>query len=55
LQSKEAFKTLKSEQANVSSMASTRERRTNAGNRLSRLLEDEEQDDDFYKSTYGGI
>ena len=36
-------------------MASQRERRVNAGNRMSKLLEDEEQDDDFYKSTYGGF
>ena len=35
-------------------MASTRERRVNAGNRMSKLVEEEEQDDDFYKTTYGG-
>ena len=35
-------------------MAVNRERRSNAGNRLSRLIEDEEEDD-FYKNTYGGF
>ena len=35
-------------------MALNRERRSNAGNRLSRLVEDEEEDE-FYKSTYGGF
>ncbi|XP_068624280.1 vacuolar protein sorting-associated protein 72 homolog [Battus philenor] len=33
---------------------SKRERRTNAGNRMAKLL-DEEEDDDFYKTTYGGF
>lgn len=32
-----------------------RERRVNAGNRMSKLLEEEEDGDDFYKSTYGGF
>ncbi|XP_072020961.1 vacuolar protein sorting-associated protein 72 homolog [Amphiura filiformis] len=36
------------------SLASTREKRFNAGNRMSRMLE-EEQEDDFYKTTYGGF
>ncbi|CAF4906570.1 unnamed protein product [Pieris macdunnoughi] len=31
-----------------------RERRSNAGNRMSKLL-DEEEEDDFYKTTYGGF
>jgi len=35
-------------------MASTRERRSNAGNKMSRLLEEEEVDE-FYKNTYGGF
>jgi len=35
-------------------MAATRERRSNAGSKLARLL-DEEEDDDFYKTTYGGF
>ncbi|CAK1579569.1 unnamed protein product [Parnassius mnemosyne] len=33
---------------------SQRERRSNAGNRMAKLL-DEEEDDDFYKTTYGGF
>jgi len=35
-------------------MASEREKRVNAGNRMSRMLEAEEEDD-FYKTTYGGF
>lgn len=35
-------------------LATTRDRRCNAGNRISKLL-DEEEDDDFYKTTYGGF
>lgn len=35
-------------------MAATRERRSNAGNRIARLLDDEEEDD-FYKTSYGGF
>ncbi|XP_046612490.1 vacuolar protein sorting-associated protein 72 homolog [Neodiprion virginianus] len=35
-------------------MASTRERRSNAGNKMARLL-NEEEEDDFYKTTYGGF
>ncbi|XP_065200689.1 vacuolar protein sorting-associated protein 72 homolog [Planococcus citri] len=35
-------------------MAASREKRGNAGNRLSKLLNDEEEDD-FYKTTYGGF
>ncbi|XP_038221495.1 vacuolar protein sorting-associated protein 72 homolog [Zerene cesonia] len=33
---------------------SQRERRANAGNRMAKLL-DEEEEDDFYKTTYGGF
>lgn len=36
-------------------MAATRERRSNAGNKLARLLDEEEDVDDFYKTTYGGF
>ncbi|GCC43662.1 hypothetical protein chiPu_0027976, partial [Chiloscyllium punctatum] len=36
------------------SLAENRPSRKNAGNRMSRLLEAEE-DDDFYKTTYGGF
>lgn len=36
-------------------MAAERERRSNAGNKLARLLDEEEADDDFYKTTYGGF
>ncbi|XP_012531113.1 vacuolar protein sorting-associated protein 72 homolog [Monomorium pharaonis] len=35
-------------------MAATREKRTNAGNKMARLL-NEEEEDDFYKTTYGGF
>lgn len=31
-----------------------RERRSNAGNRMAKLLDDEEEDE-FYKTTYGGF
>lgn len=31
-----------------------RERRANAGNRMAKLL-DEEEEDEFYKTTYGGF
>ncbi|KAH7952513.1 vacuolar protein sorting-associated protein 72 homolog isoform X2 [Rhipicephalus sanguineus] len=36
-------------------MAATRERRANAGNKLAQLLNDEDEADDFYKTTYGGF
>jgi len=39
---------------NQNSLASDRDRRSNAGARMSRLL-DAEDDDDFYKTTYGGF
>ncbi|ROT72639.1 putative vacuolar protein sorting-associated protein 72-like [Penaeus vannamei] len=35
-------------------MAASRERRNNAGAKMSQLL-DEEEEDDFYKTTYGGF
>ncbi len=35
-------------------MAATRERRGNAGNKMDKLL-DEEEEDDFYKTSYGGF
>lgn len=35
-------------------MAATRERRGNAGCKMSKLL-DEEEEDDFYKTSYGGF
>ncbi len=36
------------------SLASSRSRRNNAGQRMSNLINDEE-DNDFYKSAYGGF
>lgn len=36
-------------------MAATRERRYNAGNRISKLLNEEEDEEDFYKTKYGGF
>lgn len=38
----------------VYSIMTQRERRSNAGNRMAKLL-DEEEEDDFYKTTYGGF
>lgn len=35
-------------------MAATRERRSTAGNRIAKLL-DEEEEDEFYKTSYGGF
>lgn len=35
-------------------MAATREKRSTAGNKMARLLEAEDEDD-FYKTTYGGF
>jgi len=35
-------------------MAASREKRSNAGNRMTRLLEEEEEDE-FYINTYGGF
>lgn len=32
-----------------------RERRSNAGNRMAKLLDEEEDVDDFYTTTYGGF
>lgn len=36
-------------------MAANRERRATAGNRMSQILDAEEEKDDFYKTTYGGF
>ncbi|XP_077524622.1 vacuolar protein sorting-associated protein YL-1 isoform X2 [Amblyomma americanum] len=36
-------------------MAATRERRANAGNKMAQLLNEEDDADDFYKTTYGGF
>ncbi|TRZ02954.1 hypothetical protein DNTS_021042, partial [Danionella cerebrum] len=36
------------------SLASSREQRSTAGNRMSKLL-DAEEEDEFYKTTYGGF
>lgn len=36
-------------------MAASRDRRSNAGNRIARLLNEEEDEDDFYKTQYGGF
>lgn len=35
-------------------MAANREKRANAGNKLAKLL-NEEEEDEFYKTTYGGF
>lgn len=35
-------------------MALQRERRANAGNKMAKLL-NEEEEDEFYKTTYGGF
>lgn len=36
-------------------MAASRERRSNAGNKIARLLNEEEDEDDFYQTQYGGF
>lgn len=36
-------------------MAAQRERRKNAGTKIAGLLNDEEEEDDFYKTQYGGF
>jgi vacuolar protein sorting-associated protein 72 len=36
-------------------MAASRERRSNAGTKIARLLNEEEDEDDFYKTQYGGF
>lgn len=36
-------------------MAASRDRRNNAGNRYAKLLNEEEDEDDFYKTQYGGF
>lgn len=35
-------------------MAASREKRSNAGSKLAKLL-NEEEEDEFYKTTYGGF
>lgn len=40
--------------SNDEGLALTRDRRSNAGARMARLLEAEDEDD-FYKTTYGGF
>lgn len=35
-------------------MAATRSRRVNAGNKIAKLL-NEEEEDEFYKTSYGGF
>lgn len=35
-------------------MAASRERRANAGSKMARLI-DEEEEDEFYSTTYGGF
>ena len=35
-------------------MAASRERRVNAGSKMAKLIEDEEEDE-FYTTTYGGF
>lgn len=37
------------------SLVTERERRQTAGNRLKRLLEQQDQDDEFYETAYGGF
>jgi vacuolar protein sorting-associated protein 72 len=36
-------------------MAASRDRRNNAGNRYAKVMNDEEEDDEFYKTQYGGF
>lgn len=36
-------------------MAAKRDRRANAGNKLDKLLDEEEEEDEFYKTSYGGF
>lgn len=36
-------------------MAASRSRRANAGTKMNKLIEEEEDEDDFYKTTYGGF
>ncbi|VDO34920.1 unnamed protein product, partial [Onchocerca flexuosa] len=38
----------------VELMVTTREKRSNAGNKMAQLLESAEQEDEFYKNTYNG-
>lgn len=36
-------------------MAASRSKRLNAGNKMAKLLDDEEGADEFYEQTYGGF
>uniref|UniRef100_A0A0M3JR46 Vacuolar protein sorting-associated protein 72 homolog n=1 Tax=Anisakis simplex TaxID=6269 RepID=A0A0M3JR46_ANISI len=42
------------ESTEIELMVKTRERRSNAGNKMAQLMDDTEQEDEFYKNTYGG-
>ncbi|VDM43718.1 unnamed protein product [Toxocara canis] len=42
------------ESEEVELMVNTRERRANAGSKMAQLMDDTEQEDEFYKNTYGG-
>jgi hypothetical protein len=37
------------------SLASQRERRQNAGSKMAKLMNQEEEEEDFYKTAYGGF
>lgn len=37
------------------SLAATREKRANAGSKMAKLINEEEGEDDFYKTAYGGF
>ena len=37
------------------SIAQGRERRANAGSKMAKLLDEEEEEDEFYKTAYGGF
>lgn len=47
-------RTSSSGEENVELMVTTREKRSNAGNKMAQLLESAEQEDEFYKNTYDG-
>uniref|UniRef100_A0A0M3INB9 Vacuolar protein sorting-associated protein 72 homolog n=3 Tax=Ascaris TaxID=6251 RepID=A0A0M3INB9_ASCLU len=42
------------ESEHIELMVNTRERRANAGSKMAELMDDTEQEDEFYKNTYGG-
>jgi hypothetical protein len=37
------------------SLATGREKRANAGSKMTKLINEEEEEDDFYKTAYGGF